>query len=262
MRKLASVIIANCEVGYKRALKKAFLCSEKIISISANNFILNENFVGDVLFAPSVKSSALFYILAAFYIKENNPSVTHLAFISSNNFEDEITFPSITNELLNNLGEEQVGCIGICPSYPSEKMDYLVIKDKLNNDGLYVSNKFISKPTSGAAITLMNQACWNAGMYIISIDYLISLFKIYAHNYFEYAKKLFAVQLKMLDKVTFSELEADLKPSSFEELLLGNLENFLVHFTRRLKTDQDELLSLAVGKDLNKAEIYLEFSTQ
>ena len=68
-----------------------------------------------------------------------------------------------------------IGLIGIQPTYPSEKYGYIVVNKNVNDNTEYLTvDKFIEKPTLDKAKELMsNNALWNGGVFCFRIKYII-----------------------------------------------------------------------------------------
>ena len=84
--------------------------------------------------------------------------------------------PYVDDEYFNSLKEldikmknsnNNIGLIGIKPTYPSEKYGYIVTKDDM-------VDKFIEKPSEAKAKELIdNGALWNGGVFCFKLKYLI-----------------------------------------------------------------------------------------
>ena len=62
-----------------------------------------------------------------------------------------------------------IGLIGIKPTYPSEKYGYIVLKENL------IADKFIEKPSESDARKLIaNGALWNGGVFCFKLKYIIN----------------------------------------------------------------------------------------
>lgn len=125
----------------------------------------------DISIEPSRRDTFPAILLAVMFLKDNkNVDINDTVVVSPvDPYVDDEYFKSlkVLDEKMKN-SQNNIGLIGIKPTYPSEKYGYIVV-DKDN-----VVEKFIEKPSESEAKRLIeNGALWNGGVFCFKIKYLI-----------------------------------------------------------------------------------------
>ena len=74
--------------------------------------------------------------------------------------------------------EADIALMGIAPTYPSAKYGYMMTEKEEGGKNTYKVSKFVEKPSESEAEELIkNGAYWNAGVFAVSIDYVLKQVK-------------------------------------------------------------------------------------
>lgn len=125
----------------------------------------------DISIEPSRRDTFPAILLAVMFLKDNKDvDINDTVVVSPvDPYVDDEYFKSlkVLDEKMKN-SQNNIGLIGIKPTYPSEKYGYIVV-DKNN-----AVEKFIEKPSESEAKRLIeNGALWNGGVFCFKIKYLI-----------------------------------------------------------------------------------------
>ena len=119
-------------------------------------------------------------VLACMYLKDKkNIDINETVIISPvDPYVDDDYFKSL-KELDEKMktSSNNIGLIGIKPTYPSEKYGYIVLRNNVgaNACGTLIVDKFIEKPTESDARKLIDSgALWNGGVFCFKLKYIVN----------------------------------------------------------------------------------------
>ena len=118
-------------------------------------------------------------VLACMYLKDKkNIDINETVIISPvDPYVDDDYFKSL-KELDEKMktSSNDIGLIGIKPTYPSEKYGYIVLRNNVGENacGALIVDKFIEKPTESDARKLIESgALWNGGVFCFKLKYIV-----------------------------------------------------------------------------------------
>ena len=126
----------------------------------------------DISIEPCRRDTVPAIVLACMYLKDvKNIDENETVVISPVDpyVEDEYfkTLKILDEKMKTSVNN--IGLIGIKPTYPSEKYGYIVLKENL------IADKFIEKPSESDARKLIaNGALWNGGVFCFKLKYIIN----------------------------------------------------------------------------------------
>ena len=178
--------------------------SNILIATSESQFPIIKNQLGEninISIEPCRKDTFPAIVLSCLYLKyikkiDENETVV----VSPVDPYVEDSFFNTLKELDIKMktSKNNIGLIGIIPTYPSEKYGYIVV-DK-NNDNLIVKN-FVEKPKEIDAKELISKgALWNGGVFCFKLKYIIDK----AHELIEFKDyEDFYKKYEILPKISF-----------------------------------------------------------
>ena len=140
-----------------------------------------KNQLGDIIdisVEPFRKDTFPAILLAVMYLKDKkNANINDTVVVSPvDPYVDDEYFKSlkVLDDKMKN-SQNNIGLIGIKPTYPSEKYGYIVPRrDEHCNYASMIVDKFVEKPIESIAKELiLNGALWNGGVFCFKLKYLI-----------------------------------------------------------------------------------------
>ncbi|MFC3749391.1 sugar phosphate nucleotidyltransferase [Paenibacillus sp. GCM10012306] len=164
-----------------RELDRAGLLASSCIVTHASQVDITVSHVGEgipVLGEPQKRGTFTAVALAASYfysVLGASPQETVVvlpadAYAAPSFFQLLQSFPDVLRD-----GAAEIALIGSVPRFPSEEFGYIVPQTGSPGEGYYHVDRFVEKPDSATARTLIaQQALWNCGVFACSLSFLLN----------------------------------------------------------------------------------------
>ncbi len=132
-----------------------------------------------VVLEPAMRNTAPCILFAALKIQKENPDAVMIVAPSDHWIEDEAAFTENVQQAFNFCASKNaLMTLGIKPTFPNTGYGYIEY-DKSSNEEIKSVNQFREKPDYDTAKSFLKQGnfLWNAGIFMWSVNSVISAFK-------------------------------------------------------------------------------------
>ncbi len=144
-----------------------------------------------VVLEPAMRNTAPCILYASLKIQKMNPNAVMIVAPSDHWIEDEKAFEENVITCFERCGKEEILCtLGIKPTFPNTGFGYIEF-EKNNGEKLKKVSQFREKPNYETAKEFLAQGnfLWNAGIFMWSVETIVSAFQKYQSDQFELFQK-------------------------------------------------------------------------
>ena len=144
-----------------------------------------------VVLEPAMRNTAPCILYASLKIQKENPDAIMIVAPSDHWIEDETTFSNNVQQAFDFcLANDALMTLGIMPTFPNTGYGYIEY-DKTSNANIKPVKQFREKPDYDTAKSFLNQGnfLWNAGIFMWSVNSVISAFRKHQPELFSLFEK-------------------------------------------------------------------------
>jgi mannose-1-phosphate guanylyltransferase len=210
-------IFDNKSLIQKTLINNNSLGKPTLIILEQNEVIVTEqlrelDIEADLIIEPIAKNTAPCALVSAILAK--NDGYDTVILLPADHYIDKVEqYLATIRKSLRYVTKFGICTIGIRPNFANSQYGYIKI-DKLLEDGIYKTKKFIEKPNFQKAQYYLksNKYFWNSGIFIFNVDFIIEQFKLHQKAIFNYVYEAFSCATKSAAKWYNNAIKLPLEP--------------------------------------------------